>query len=538
MLHPSFFLSPFSHSGNKQTLVFCSSKKGTESLAKLLMLRLGTKRARGSNGQALPFQPSNNELAIQDATLRDMVSRGYAYHHAGLPPDDRAAVEESFLSGRIQILTATSTLAHGVNLPAHLVIIKGTYAWRGGSQGYENIPRSDVIQMIGRAGRPGLDTDGVAVIMTSTEQKSRYSQMSLSADVVESHLPLIFTEAVCAEISQAVITDIAGAITWLKSTFFFTRVRKNPAFYSFDHVTDESHLDSLLQDMCIRAVNDLAREKIVTFDASSLAIEPLEEAHNMTKHMIKFSTMCMLMNLKPDCNQQELLVELSKCEELSKVILKRNEKTLLNNLHKGVRFPIKKKESGPTLALVQDNAMKVYVLMLAAAQRLPIVDFALRAEQGDIVDTVLRVLTALRSLCEDRGNGCLLETAVLVERALTTRMWEVNYGSVFFQVTGLSEATRKGLATRSSVNVESLRGCSLSSVQDMLACSYNEAKQIQLFARMFEDNKLILRVGYGDQSDGDGNVIGQARNMLKIDVLLADVFATGGSASSSSSSSS
>ena len=66
--------------------------------------------------------------------------------------------------------------------------------------------------------------------------------------------------------------------------------------------------------------------------------------------------------------------------------------------------------------------MKVYVLMLAAAQRLPIVDFAHRAEQGDIVDTVLRILTALRSLCEDRGNGCLLETAVLVERALTTRM--------------------------------------------------------------------------------------------------------------------
>ena len=56
----------------------------------------------------------------------------------------------------------------------------------------------------------------------------------------------------------------------------------------------------------------------------------------MTKHMIKFSTMCMLMNLKPDSNQQELFAELSKCEELSKVVLKRNEKTLLNNLHKGV----------------------------------------------------------------------------------------------------------------------------------------------------------------------------------------------------------
>ena len=122
--------------------------------------------------------------------------------------------------------------------------------------------------------------------------------------------------------------------------------------------------------------------------------------------------------------------------------------------------------------------------------------------------------------------------------------WEVNYGSVFFQVPGLSETTRKGLATgtRPSVTVESLCGCSLSTVQDMLACSYNEAKQVQMFARMFEDNKMILRVGYGDQSDGNGRGVIQARNMLKIDVLLASVFAAGGSdsggASSSSSSSS
>ena len=44
--------------------------------------------------------------------------------YSGLPADDRAAVEELYLSGRIHILCSTSTLAHGVNLPAHLVIIK------------------------------------------------------------------------------------------------------------------------------------------------------------------------------------------------------------------------------------------------------------------------------------------------------------------------------------------------------------------------------------------------------------------------------
>ncbi len=71
--------------------------------------------------------------------------------------------------GFIHILCSTSTLAHGVNLPAHLVIIKGTNSWRGGILGYQKMCKSEVIQMMGRAGRPGYDLHGVAVIMTSLE---------------------------------------------------------------------------------------------------------------------------------------------------------------------------------------------------------------------------------------------------------------------------------------------------------------------------------------------------------------------------------
>ena len=100
------------YSDNKQTLVFCSSKKGTETLAKLLMFRLGTKRPPPGHKPTTPFQPKNN-MVIQDAALRDMVARGYAYHHAGLPPDDRAAVEESFLSGRIQVILSYRCVSDG-----------------------------------------------------------------------------------------------------------------------------------------------------------------------------------------------------------------------------------------------------------------------------------------------------------------------------------------------------------------------------------------------------------------------------------------
>lgn len=57
----------------------------------------------------------------------------------------------------------------GVNLPAHLVVLKGTRRWSsdaGETAGNQEYDRSTCLQMIGRAGRPQFDTEGVAVIMT------------------------------------------------------------------------------------------------------------------------------------------------------------------------------------------------------------------------------------------------------------------------------------------------------------------------------------------------------------------------------------
>ena len=52
----------------------------------------------------------------------------------------------------------------------------------------------DIIQMIGRAGRPGFDTSGVAVVMTSNEDKAFFGEVSLHAETVESNLLQLMTE--------------------------------------------------------------------------------------------------------------------------------------------------------------------------------------------------------------------------------------------------------------------------------------------------------------------------------------------------------
>lgn len=64
--------------------------------------------------------------ATQNSELKDLLPYGFAIHHAGMNRVDRTLVEELFADKHIQVLVSTATLAWGVNLPAHTVIIKGT----------------------------------------------------------------------------------------------------------------------------------------------------------------------------------------------------------------------------------------------------------------------------------------------------------------------------------------------------------------------------------------------------------------------------
>mmetsp|Transcript_44554 Transcript_44554/g.60425 ORF Transcript_44554/g.60425 Transcript_44554/m.60425 type:complete len:89 (-) Transcript_44554:34-300(-) len=61
--------------------------------------------------------------------LKDLLPYGLGMHHAGLSKRDRKLVEDLFADGHLQVLVSTATLAWGVNLPAHTVILKGTQVY-------------------------------------------------------------------------------------------------------------------------------------------------------------------------------------------------------------------------------------------------------------------------------------------------------------------------------------------------------------------------------------------------------------------------
>ena len=94
--------------------------------------------------------------------------------------------------------------------------------------------------MIGRAGRPGFDTSGTAIVLTDNASKKKYQELSGGLEVIESHLPMRLMDALNTEMSQRVITSVKAALDWIKATFFFRRVKENPEKHG---LASESDID-------------------------------------------------------------------------------------------------------------------------------------------------------------------------------------------------------------------------------------------------------------------------------------------------------
>ncbi|KAL7568801.1 hypothetical protein ACA910_007219 [Epithemia clementina (nom. ined.)] len=405
-------------SSNRPTIVFCQSKAETEKLASLL----------ATNG--LSQRKNNHEIASKTRLqkLQKALLAGIAYHHAGLELDDRRLVEQSFAASKISILCATSTLAMGVNLPAHLVVIKGTKAWRG-SSGYQDLDQATLLQMIGRAGRPGFDTSGTAVIMTDNQSKPKFQKLAASGlEPAMSQLRSKFDEVANTELSQKVITGISTFVNWTMGTLFYIQLSRT--------VGTSSREEAAFQ-LCDESLRRLEHIKAIRTESQGALVEPLQAGHIMSQNMVEYDTMRILTSLPFDASQVQVLKAIAQIEGLHRPV-RRSEKKQLKEAHKSLKYKL----DGPiSKVTVQEPWEKSFVLLQASLCHVHFDEYALRQEMTAMTDYASRMLLALEeysaraSLC-----GQVAAQALKLRRALATGLWNSENG-VLGQFRSLDTAT-------------------------------------------------------------------------------------------------
>jgi helicase len=159
-----------------QALVFASTRKNSVNLAKKIAAHTGEvlskplKRTLANEAEKIL---SAGERTHISESLAGLVQCGTAFHHAGLAGVHRRLIEDLFRQGKIKVLTATPTLAFGVNLPARTVVIQDYRRWEPG-YGYYPIAVLEYKQMAGRAGRPKYDKVGESILISKTADEADY----------------------------------------------------------------------------------------------------------------------------------------------------------------------------------------------------------------------------------------------------------------------------------------------------------------------------------------------------------------------------
>eukprot|EP00850_Spirogloea_muscicola_P007775 SM000040S14787 [mRNA] locus=s40:365737:377479:+ [translate_table: standard] len=408
--------------GKHQVLIFVHSRKETAKTAKHLR---DTALANDTLGKFLK-EDSATRLILQEEVevvkshdLKEVLPYGFAIHHAGMARSDRQLMEELFADGHIQVLVSTATLAWGVNLPAHTVIIKGTQVYNPEKGSWVELSPLDVMQMLGRAGRPQFDTYGEGIIITGHGELQFYLSLMNQQLPIESQYIAKLADNLNAEIVLGTVQDAKEACRWLAYTYLFVRMLQNPTLYGVTQ--EERDRDPLLEDrradLIHSAAIQLDKTNLVKYDRKSGYFQVTDLGRIASFYYISHGTIATYNeHLKPTMGDIELCRLFSLSEEFKYVGVREEEKMELAKLLERVPIPVKES--------LEDPSAKINVLLQAYISQLKLEGLSLTSDMVFVTQSAGRLMRALFEIVLKRGWAQLTEKALSLCKMVSKRMWQ------------------------------------------------------------------------------------------------------------------
>ncbi|WVZ78242.1 hypothetical protein U9M48_025985 [Paspalum notatum var. saurae] len=409
--------------GKHQVLIFVHSRKETAKTAKAIR---DTALANDTVSRFLKNESASQEILgthadlVKNNDLKDLLPYGFAIHHAGMARVDRELVEELFADKHIQVLVSTATLAWGVNLPAHTVIIKGTQIYNPEKGAWTELSPLDVMQMLGRAGRPQYDTHGEGIILTGHSELQFYLSLMNQQLPIESQFISQLADQLNAEIVLGTIQNAREACSWLVYTYLYIRMVRNPTLYGLpaDILESDKTLDERRADLIHSAANLLDRNNLIKYDRKTGYFQVTDLGRIASYYYISHGTISTYNEyLKPTMGDIELCRLFSLSEEFKYLGVRLDEKMELAKLLDRVPIPVKES--------LEEPSAKINVLLQAYISRLKLEGLSLSSDMVYIRQSAGRLLRALFEIVLKRGWAQLAEKALNLCKMVDKQMWSV-----------------------------------------------------------------------------------------------------------------
>ncbi|OMJ83950.1 hypothetical protein SteCoe_15048 [Stentor coeruleus] len=417
------------YSPNKPVLIFVASRRQTRLTAFDLIAYCSADNDSTTGFLKIPPEDMQVILTqIADENLNHALSYGIGLHHAGLAENDRKIVEELFTTGKIQILVTTTTLAWGVNFPAHLVIIKGSEYFDAKEKKYVDFPITDILQMMGRAGRPQYDDNGIVCIYVLEEKRAFLKTFLYQPFPVESSLSEKLLDHINAEIAAGTLTSKSSCINYLTWTYFYRRLTKNPGYYNLLSLNAEA-VNIYLMGMVDHVLEDLRSLECIEIEDDY--INPLPMGHIASFYYMNCHTVWYFKDQlqNSETSFEELIQILSRAEEFAELPVRHNEEHLNEELARIVPYPVNMHEL--------DSAFtKTHLLIQAHLTRvqLPISDYL--TDTKLVLDQSVRLLNGMVDICSQVGSLTNTLKIATMLQMLTQGQWY--YESTLINLPGLN----------------------------------------------------------------------------------------------------
>lgn len=417
------FMAIKQHSPNKPVLIFVASRRQTRLTALDLIHLCGME----SNPRRFLKIDDEGELQyylsqVSDDTLKLSLQFGIGLHHAGLVEKDRYISHELFQRNKIQVLVATSTLAWGVNLPAHLVIIKGTQFYDAKIEGYRDMDLTDILQMMGRAGRPAFDTSGTAIVYTKQAKKMFYKHFLNVGFPVESSLHKVLDDHLGAEIASGSITNRQEAMDFLSWTFLFRRAHHNPTYYGIMEDTSAVGINKQLSELIDTTLQNLEESSCVEIKGNE--IEALPFLSISSYYYISHKTIRQLLSqIHNNALFQDVLKWLSLAVEFDELPVRNGEIIMNVEMSAQSRYSVESTFTGDQELPMWDPHVKSFLLLQAYFSRvdLPIADY--HQDTVSVLDQALRILQAYADVAGELGYHSTVLTVIKVMQCVKQGCW-------------------------------------------------------------------------------------------------------------------
>lgn len=499
---------------NAQILIFVHSRPGTAKTADYIKTRAVDEQ---KVGLFLSDESAREQIQEVGQNLRgklhELLKFGIGIHHAGLNKDERSCVEDLFRQRFIKVLVSTATLAWGVNLPARVVIIKGTQVYRDGK--LTDLDSLDVTQMLGRAGRPGFDREGEGIVITDQSTVQFYMSLMTEQLPVESRLIGRLAEFINAECVGGNIESLEDAIDWIRETYLYSRMlsvlkqddnRQYLSLYGIDPGAREKdpELSAHRRNLAYAAASILDNRGLILFDRTSGLMKSTELGRIASHYNCSSRTMKTFNDeIKEYTTDTDLFRIFSLAEEFNDMRVKDGDVLDLQTLFNQVPFPIDDKRATP-------GANKVNALLQVYIFRLNIDGSDLICEMHFIKDNAARLARAIFEVVLMKGYAQVAELALDFCRKIDKRMTVCH--SVLRQFADDLDPNILSRLEKRNYHVDELRVLKADKITELLRCDRRDGERV---ARL---------LGYLPKFDLKATSRPVSRDALKIDLSIKTNF--------------